>query len=253
MRHSARLLPLLVVSAVLGGCAASHAIAPLEKGQSGITSSLGGPFVQYGSAPIPLPIVSLGYRYGIDGHTDVHGSLYVTQLALFKVGGFDVGVARELITADGPRPRIMMDLNTHWFFGDRAKTGPDGGFRFFPDLSLMATWDLGRAKHHLYVGVDNFFEVAPSFRYYPTPILGTELKASKGLGIQLELGWLAPWKDTLPVNPVWYGPGNLGAVSVKLGFNGYFPTKKTRAQHVRGPQPDPDPVVEPALAPVEAP
>lgn len=250
MRHSPQLLTLLLVSVGLGGCAASHAIAPLEKGQSGITSSIGGPFVQYGSAPIPLPIVSVGYRYGIDGHTDVHTSLYVTQLALFKVGGFDVGVARELLTADGPRPRIMADLNTHWFFGDRIKGDPAGGFRFFPDLSIMATWDLGRAKHHLYLGVDNFFEVAPSFRYYPTPVLGTELKASKGLGIQLELGWNAFWKDTLPVNPVWYGPGNLGAVSVKIGFNGYFPTTKQRSSK----RAEPDPVVvEPVSAPVEAP
>lgn len=235
--------PLLLLAALSGGCAASHAVAPLERGQSGITSSIGGPFVQYAGAPIPLPITSVGYRYGIDGHTDVHASLYLTQLALFKVGGFDMGIARELMTADGPRPRLMMDLNTTWFFGDRSEGDPEGGVRFFPELSLIASWDLGRAKHHVYLGVDNFFQLVPTFHYYPTPLIGTELKASKGLGIQLELGWNAPWKDTLMVNPVWYGPGNLGAVSFKMGFNGYFPTHRRRA-----PVADP-----PADAPLEAP
>lgn len=219
----------------LGGCAASRALAPLEKGQHGVTLSVGGPFVEFGGAPIPLPITQVGYRYGIDGLTDVHAGLYLTNLALFGVGGFDVGFARQLVDADGPRPRVMVDLTTYWFFGDLDgdPDGSPGGFRMFPDLQLVATWDLphrdDRRPHRLYVGLDNWVQPFPEFRYYLNPFLGTELRLTKLAGLQLEAGWYAPWVPTRDLNPVWYGPGDLGAISVKLGFQIYVPERRVRA------------------------
>lgn len=233
-----------LVAALAGGCAASRAVAPLPRGEHGITSSLGGPFVQFAGVPIPAPITSVGYRYGIDGKSDVHASLYLTQLALFRVGGFDVGASRELLTADGARPRLMVDLTTYWFFGDRSDGEPKGGFRFFPDVSLVATWDMPHPRrefpHRIYVGVDTFVQPFPKVHVYPSPILGTELRATRGLGVQLEVAWHAFWKDTLFLNPVWYGPGNQGAVAFRLGLNGYFPGKVDAPSATPAPDVTPD-------------
>lgn len=223
----------LVGVLLLSGCATSRALAPLEKGQHGVTLSMGGPFVQFAGAPVPLPITQVGYRYGIDGKTDFHTGLYLTNLALFRVGGFDVGFARELVDASGARPRVMVDLTTYWFFGDVSDGGPDGGFRMFPNLQIVTTWDLphreDRRPHRVYLGLDNWVQPFPEFRYYLNPFLGTEVRLSKVAGLQLEAGWYAPWVDTTFLQPVWYGPGNLGAVSVKLGFQFYVPTKGDRA------------------------
>lgn len=217
------------------GCTTTRALAPLQKGQHGMSVSLGGPFVQFAGAPIPVPFTQIGYRYGLDGHGDVHAGLYATGLFTTKVGGFDLGVSRELVTADGGRPRIMLDMNHGFFFGDSQGTadptsGPGaeltgaapGGFRWFPELQAVFTWDLGTAPHRVYVGVDGFFQVVPEAHALVTPFFGTELRASRTLGVVLEVGWISPWTNTTAMNPVWYGPGDQGVVSAKLGFNIYL-------------------------------
>lgn len=215
---------------LLAGCSTTRALAPLQKGQHGATLSVGGPFVQFAGAPIPLPISSVGYRYGIDGKSDVHAALYLTQLALFNVGGFDLGISRELNPADGAKPRVMVDFTNYFFFGDNRPTGPKGGARWFPDLSMMVTWDLGQRPHRLYLGVDTFFQTLPEFHVYPSPVFGTELRASKVVGVQLEVAWHAFWADTHFLNPVWYGIDERGAIAFKLGLNFYAPMKKRAAK-----------------------
>jgi hypothetical protein len=237
------------------GCSTTRALAPLAKGQHGVTMSVGGPFVQFGG-PIPVPISSIGYKYGIDGHGDFHTAFYPTQLALFNVWGLDVGISRELVTAKGARPRLMVDMTHYFFWGDnRGKNadnggGPPGGFRWFPDISAVVTWDVGKdvinRPHRLYLGVDTFFQTIPGLHVYPSPMLGTELRASKVVAVQLELAWNAPWKDTTFANPVWYGPGNYGAVAVRLGLNFYVPQKKhDNAQTLS--QPSADDIEDPVL------
>lgn len=220
----------LIAALALSGCAASRAVAPIGKGNHGVTVDLGGPFVEYGSTPIPVPFASVGYRYGIDEHTDVHTALHLTGIPMFGMGGVDVGVGRELLTAKGARPRIMLDLTSYFFFGDAHGGAPKGGLQWFPDLSLAATWDLphaeGRRPHRIYLGFDDFFQVAPSFHWIFTPFVGTELRAHDKLGIQLEVQWNQPWQDTTYANPVWIGPSHLGAVGVRLGFDVYLPGKK---------------------------
>ena len=155
----------------------------------------------------------------------MHAAFYPLTGALVSVWGVDFGVNRELLTAKGPRPRIMLDM-THYLFWGNARPGePNGGFRWFPDLSLVATWDLGARPHRVYLGVDVFSQTVPSLHVYPSPIFGTELRASKVVAFQLELAWNAPWKDTTFSNPVWYGPGSYGAIAFRLGLNFYVPKK----------------------------
>lgn len=210
----------------LAGCSVSRGIAPLEPGQGAVTASFGGPFVEFGGAPIPLPVTSVGYMHGVGHGVTVHGALYPTQLALFGVAGLDLGASYEVFAPKGARPRLMLDLTLYSFFGDNQPDGAPGGFRLFPDLAVLASWDLGRPRHHLYVGVDNFVQPFPSFRYHPVPLLGAELKASPAVGILTEVKWMGLETNTLPLQPVWYGPGNQGAIAVQLGVNVYFDTRK---------------------------
>ena len=213
-------------------CSTTRALAPLAKGQHGLTASFGGPFVDYGGAPIPLPLTSVGYRYGIDGKSDVHASVYATQAALFGVGGFDVGVSRELVDADGARPRVMLDTNHHLFFGDLEPGDPKGGVVYLPDVSGVLTWDLGASEtpHRLYVGATTTFDVQNKGKPWLTPYIGTELRASKMVGVQLEAAIFGATVPTRFLNPVWYGIDEHGAIVARLGLNVYLPQKGTQAQ-----------------------
>lgn len=243
-----RLLPLLLL--LTTGCSISRAVAPLHRGEGMVTSSLGGPFVQYGSAPIPLPITSVGYAHGVTDQTSVHGALYLTNLVAFGVPGFDIGAAHEILPAAGARPRLMLDGTLYSFFGDTAAGDPPAAFRLFADISVIVSWDLGKAQHHVYLGVDNFFQPFPSFRYYPTPLIGAELKAGRQVGILAEVKYMAFWKDTLPLQPVWYGIDHHGAISVQLGVNVHFDTRRKKARDPKDPASGTDPMApEPPAAP----
>ena len=219
---------LATIAVALQGCSISRGIAPLERGQGAVTASFGGPFVEFGGAPIPLPISSVGYMHGVGHGVTVHGAVYPTQLVLFGVGGLDLGASYEVFKAEGPRPRLMVDLTLYSFFGDNQPDGAPGGFRLFPDLTVLASWDLGKPKHHVYLGFENFFQPFPTFRYQPVPMLGAELKASKAVGVLAEAKWMGLPEDTVPLQPIWYAPGNQGAISLQLGVNVYFDWKKNK-------------------------
>lgn len=211
--------------ATLTGCATSRALAPLEKGQHGLQISLGGPFVEFGGAPIPVPFTAVGYRYGIDGRTDIHTAIYPSGALLIGVGAWDVGVATEVLSADGGRPRIMLDLTTTWMIGDNGPGGDPAAVRFFAAPSAVFTWDIGPKDHRVYVGAEAFFQPWPSVRAIPSLMFGTELQASRAVGVQLELGWHGMHRNTLVGVPVWIGPGDQGAISAKIGVNVRIPRK----------------------------
>lgn len=203
-------------------CAPTRALAPLEAHQVAVTAAIGGPMVEFAGAPLPLPISSLGVVYGIDGRTNLHATVYPTNLALFGLFGADVGASREVLAPDGPRPRVMADLTLYVFAGDIAAGDPAGGVGVFPDVSAIASWPLALGRTVPYVGLDNFVEVAPGLRYVPSLVVGDELRVGRRVGLQLEGKLIAPWVDTNRWVPHWYGISRHGAFSVQLGVNVYF-------------------------------
>jgi hypothetical protein len=206
-------LPFLLLGA---GCAVTRAVAPLERGQGALTASLGGPMFDYGGIPMPAPLASLGYRRGLTDRTGVHGALHVAPLALLGIGGLALGVNTELLSADGARPRLMVDGTLFAFAGDNVSGGVEGGLRVFPDLGLVAAWDLGPRPHHLYAGIQTFVQPFPDLFVYPYPVAGGVLTTGR-VGWQLELGWPAITSSNLPNFVDWLGPFHQGAVSVQLG------------------------------------
>lgn len=214
---------LVAVAPLAAACAPTRALAPLEPGQGAFTASLGGPFVEVYGGPLPLPVTSVGYVRGIDGRLNVHGALYPTNLALFGVFGLDLGASYELFGPSRARPRLMADVTAYTFFGDLAKGEPRGGLRVFPDLQLIASWPVGGdvTRTVPYVGVDQFTQFFPTAHWNPSLVFGNELRLGKRVGLQLEGKWIAPWVDTEPLVPHWYGAANRGAFSAQLGLTVY--------------------------------
>jgi hypothetical protein len=201
----------------LSGCAASRAIAPLERGTAAVTASVGGPMFAFGGTPLPTPISTVGVAYGATERTTVHASLHPTGLALFGIFGLDAGAAYELAPPSGARPRLMTDLTLSAFAGDTAPDGAPFGVRVFPEASVIASWDLGRRAHHPYVGLDLFTEPYPTPAAYLSPVAGGQIWLGR-VGLQLEGKWIAPYTRNLPSFVEWIGPAHQGALSVQLGL-----------------------------------
>ena len=212
-----RILPILLL-----GCTTSRAIKPLPKGGMEITTTAGGPFISNLGPTIPIPMLSVGGIYGLDGKTNIHGDFFLTGLFAFGVGGVSTGIARELWPAKGGLPRLMVDGTILYFNGDVRPGPPEGGSRFFGDVSAVVSWDLG--NHTVFGGLDTFIQPFPGFELNLSPLLGVEFRHQR-TAITVEAMWLAPYRNNLPVTASWWGPFHRGALQVQLGLTYDFGAK----------------------------
>ena len=215
MRHENRLPAALALClSFAAGCATTHQVRPLGKGNASVNASLGGPLLGLFGGVFPGPIVSVGGAYGISDKLDVLMHADVTAAAFGNLH-LDPGVAwHPLVTEGGPVPTLTLGGSVHLFtnFKDALVA---------PDLTFAAAWRLGK-RHLIYTGVDAGIAIRTQVRPIVGPFVGAEARVSKRVGLTLEVKWLAPWYDTTPAAPVWVSPGGYGFISVLLGVNVYI-------------------------------
>ena len=205
----------LLLITLMAGCTTSRAVKPLPRGTGALTASLGGPLNSNLGPTIPIPLTSVGYVRGVDGRTNVHGEVYPTGMAAFRVFGASAGVARQLWEQQGAYPRLMTDFTVSGFVGDAVDGGEGPKGRVFTDLSGVLSWDLG--DHSLYTGLDLFVQPGPTPGAYLTPLVGTVLRRGR-TGVSLEAEWLAPTVDNRPLAATWRGIGHRGALQLQAGL-----------------------------------
>ena len=91
----------LLSSALVAGCAPTHAGRTVGQGVLQAEGGLGGPFFTNFDAPIPVPNIPVGVRYGLTDRLDVQGHINLLPLV---VGGFlaiDGGVTYALLHHSG--------------------------------------------------------------------------------------------------------------------------------------------------------
>lgn len=206
----------LALLTMLAGCGASRAVAPMGAGVGAVTSSVGGPVLSFDGAPVPLPLVSVGYRRGLTDRTSAHGGVQLTNLVLMGVFGAELGVDVEVVPPRGPWPRLMVDQTVLVFMGDNVAGDPPFGARVFLDAGAVASWDVGRRQHHPYVGLRLFDQPFPEHHTYLSPVVGGVWNTGR-VGWQAELGWPAFTRRNVPSFVDWIGPARHGALSVQLG------------------------------------
>lgn len=216
--------PGVLCLATLAGCSTIHGVRPVGDGNFAIEGSFGGPIVELFGAPVPLPLSSVGAAYGLDDATDVHLALHPSGLAFFGVVGADVGVSRQVFPQKGGRPRLMADLTVLTFFGPLGADADDaGGARVFLQPTLTTAWDWGRDdRHTAYAAITDLIQPFPNLRAPGALALGHHWGLSPTFGLVTELKWISPWQSTEALAPMWYAPGDLGAISFQLGFNARF-------------------------------
>lgn len=201
----------------LAGCAVSHGVKPLAKGEGAIQASMGGPISRDLPTPVPfvVPITTIGYAHGVSDRVSVHGAIHPTSLGALGVFGMDAGATTLVWDADGAKPRLMIDSTLVLYGGDNKEGGAPGGTRVYPMVEGIASWDLG--NHALYVGLNNFAQLFPTPSYHLTPEVGGLLSLGR-VDLQLEYKWMSFYRNNELTTAEFVGPGGLGASSIQLGM-----------------------------------
>ncbi len=213
----------LGIGATLLACAAPNLSRTVGAGNYELRANAGGPFFGNLGAPIPLPFVYVGGRYGVHDRIDVDGNLGVTSAA-FGIWAMDLGANLQLhrqpgglAVASSARLYLLGDLD------DAPAT------RLYPELGLhlggpVLPW------LQLYGGSTALVQFRPprgKAPLYVTPFFGVEFllpardgrRRARQHGIALHASWTNPWEDATSV--VNYRPG-YGALGLQLGYRARF-------------------------------
>ncbi len=187
-------------------------LAPLPKGATLATASLGGPAVLFGGVPVPTPVSTVGAARGVSDAVAVRAALHPTAAA-FGVAGLDLGAVWHPLPEQ--RARLALGLDAYVFENGRDAVllaDPWVGTR----LPLAAWFALGGGVHLpiRMASTDRALRalspVAPTLFLQPTFITGPwEWTA--------ELRWYALATCGSCTAPEWVSPGGQGAFGVIFG------------------------------------
>ena len=139
--------------AILSSCSPIKYIKPLDKNQQAATLFLGGPLIKYGSATIPVPFLSANYGYGIDSTLTGFATLNVTS-ALFGNFQAELGATKQVLKQNNYLPAVSITPVANIIYRNKD------AYKFYPQLSVNAFWEYGKRKNIVYIGLDNWFELA---------------------------------------------------------------------------------------------
>jgi hypothetical protein len=219
------ILQLALPLSTLAACATTHTLEPVGKNRLRMNASLGGPVLNLGGAPIPLPIATVNAAYGVEDDVDVHVGLHPVALA------FNPG--------EGSVPLLGMNGGVTWhplqrFRNALAIGGELYGFANRRDAVVFGNaWigGAGRPTRWLLLGggIHNLLRVgvtSPEFDtrtfWTPTVFLLARFNPTERIGIDIEPRWYAFSQNTAILTPNWVSLGGIGAVGVTVGFSYTF-------------------------------
>ncbi len=220
------------VVAVLVGCSTVRQIKPLDPGASSVNLSVGGPFTELFGVFIPLPLLSLGYNYGLTHTLDAEAGLGITQ-ALYGIGELNLGVNYRPLMPKGWAPGLIVSPSL--FLAEDISPLTEftaKNFRCYPYLGLTAWWNRD-GWWRPYISFESWFDLG-STRADSLPQQDHWLIAPAG-GIDMESGkWHYQIKIELytPNLRNWgraahfFGPGDKGVFGLFLGVGREFGGKK---------------------------
>lgn len=203
-------------------CSTLRQIRPLAKGESSAAISVGGPITKVGNSYIPLPLISIGYNYGLVEKLDVEAGINLLS-ALYGIAEIDAGVnwrpwiARGFIPGLIASPKLFLLTNF-----------TPASLRVYPDVQIAGYWEPWKYKY-VYCGIDNWIEHhqtrddgSPQTNHWlPAPIVGISL-GNRQWQAQCEAKWYVPnlINNTRAVSNI--GIGNYGALGVMVGVSRAF-------------------------------
>ena len=182
-------ISLLLILALLSGCAATQPVRVVPEGETKAVLSLGGPVIKLG-VPLPVPYTNLGILYGYTGDVTLSANAHVLAAALGDLG-LDAGAAVRLLRQNGWAPELTAKAQIYLF--DNLARGANSP-RVLPMISVNASYLRGESWL-LYIGADNLYQPSPAL-FLLSPFIGTEFSISNPLRGQVELKWVAANANT---------------------------------------------------------
>ncbi len=167
--------------------------------------------------PFPFPLLSVGYRRGVDDRSDAFGRLQLFPAATFRIAGAELGSSRLLLSQDGPVPALGVS-------GEALVVWGAGGAFVVPAASANASWATG--PWLLYVGTEHAVSFGRRLEgngaaFHWAPYVG----ATRELGrwtLGAELRWWEPHVGDDRVLIYWQGIGGRGALAPMLSIERRF-------------------------------
>lgn len=143
---------------IIFSCSPVKYIKPLNKNQHAATVSFGGPLIKYGSGTIPIPFLVGNYGYGIDSTLTGFASFNITS-ALFGNFQVELGATKQLLKQNKYSPAVSITPVANIIYRNKD------AFKLYPQIALNAFWEYGKQKNMVYIGLDNWFELAQKRAY----------------------------------------------------------------------------------------
>ncbi|UKN01958.1 hypothetical protein K6119_00320 [Paracrocinitomix mangrovi] len=220
----------LFAAVFIAGCAPSRFVEPLNKGELSVGGNFGGPCIEFGGAPIPIPMTAIEVGYGVDSTFTVYGGWHTTA-AFFGNLQFDIGGTWQFLQQKKYVPNLSASMAANFIYSFEEQEG-----RMWPVLDVNAFWNYGKRNNYWYVGFNNYFEtmrymehnVDQKYHWLFAPQLGHVVKGKKHpWRFTTEVKFLAPWIDnTYAFVPYKSLFGKWGSTGVYLGFSYPIQLKK---------------------------
>lgn len=204
----------------LSACNISRVVKPLEKGEHQLSASLGGPAIVFSGAPVPLPLSSIAYAYGLDSGLSVSAGLHTTSM-LFGVAQADASLHAELWRNESDRFGLIASPGAvfiHEFY--------EGNSRIYPQLDLGSWWHYKKENpNHLYGGVGTWVELfrekahgeVQDNELMPYVTLGHKWVKNRW-ALQLEARYIGMFSRNDQIVVDYLTPLNVGTTGVYFGF-----------------------------------
>jgi hypothetical protein len=215
LKHLILTAPAAVVLIAAVRCGTVTAVTPLNRGESALNVSLGGPVANVSGMNIPLPYAVARYRYGLTDQAGIYAGVHLLAAGL-GLAGFDFGFSYHFLQQQGWIPTVGA------IAGVTALIKPGDGEAMFPQLDLVASYHLGD-RFTTYFGSQSMYQLQTSPNVVLAPFVGGGFKVSDQFSLNLEAKWYAPTEETHPRNVNYSLPiANHGAVGFVLGANWLF-------------------------------
>lgn len=192
---------------------------PLNPGEHALGVTLGGPLVEFSGAYIPLPNLIVEGRSGLKPLAgrplDVNYGLNLTGMA-FGVVGLHAGGNWQLVEQDGPIPRLTVS-DRLWLYNNYLDLRKDSSQRrlwVVDQIEVTGSYSIDRSL--VYFGFAEYLDFSMPELVF-TPFLGTELRPSARVGLQVEARYFGANQVKSVETVTWLSPGP-GAIGLLLGF-----------------------------------
>ena len=147
-----RIIALFLICFLIS-CAPARFVKPLQKKEHAANLSLGGPLIKFGTATIPIPFIMANYGYGIDSTLTGFASFNITS-ALYGNFQMELGASKQVLKQHKYVPALSLTPIANIIYKNKDAK------KLYPQLAINAFWEYGKRKNIVYVGMDNWFELA---------------------------------------------------------------------------------------------